>query len=264
MDSRRRGIVSIILMVILLYLSFTLFSSSFLGASEIVKQTAETLGRLVPSRGEVETVRVEVRILYADLGYGYLFHGNETPVFSPLRGVLVSLAGLIGITDDDGIAVFHVPKGNHTLRVERVIRFQGKVIVNSWKGSVNIEGEKTLTVMFKLFRILPASIDSSLNPFQTISHTSLTFNLPTTGKYYIGPTIITYYTPWGELRRTIGEPVEVTAKPEEMDEYVFQIDYSIDYEGVGSVSKVEKIPGNPSYIVPELTFLPVESVVVED
>ncbi len=264
MASRTRGTLTIALAILLLYLALMIFSSNFVGATQVVEQAVETLGKLLPGNSNTGALRVKVKVLYADIGYGYIFNGNETAPYQPLSGAVVSLAGLIGVTDSNGEAVFYVPQGNHTIRVERMVRAQGQVLINSWEGYVNIDDSKEVTVRFKLFRIYPSIIDVSLNPLKPSNPVYLVFNLPSEGEYYAGSIIITFYTPWGELRRTIGDPVDITATPEELGDNIFLINYELDHGGGGTINRIEEVPGNPSYIVPELTFLPVESVVVED
>jgi len=262
--SRSKRTLTIILTILFMYLAFTMFSSSFVGATQVIEQAVDTLRELMPGGSETGALRVKVKILYADVGYGYAFSGNETAPYSPLSGVVVSLADLIGVTDDNGEVIFYVPQGNHTIRVERMIKVQGRVLMNSWEGYVNVDAPKDITVKFKLFRIYPSIIDVSLNPLKPSNPVYLVFNLPREGEYYAGSIVITFYTPWGEIRRTIGDPVDLTATPEELGDNVFLINYDLDHGGGGTINRIEEIPGSPSYIVPELTFLPVESVVVED
>lgn len=242
MEKYRRT-AALVIVVMLLALSLLIFSPSFANAFEKVEKAAESLGRLIPERG-AELTKVKVRVLFSDQGSSQLFLGNETADFKPVANAVVLIDGYAALTDENGEATLRAPKGNVTIHVSR----DGK---SYWEGVIDVSDNETIIVKFILYRLTPLDIKVDLSPFKVTTPATLSFRIPLQGRYYAGRPHISFYTPWGELRKV----------PETLGD-------GIDYRNLarGGMLLVihEKIVGNPVYILPDSTYLPVERVELEE
>ena len=240
---RYRGAAALVIVVILLALSLLIFNPSFASALEKVEKAAESLGRLIPERG-AELTEIRVKVLFSDQGSSQLFLGNETTDFKPVGNAVVLVGGYVALTDENGEATLKAPKGNVTIHVSRNKR-------NYWRGVVDIDGNETIIVKFILYRLTPLDVKVDLSPFKITTPVTLSFKTPLQGRYYVGKPHISFYTPWGELRMV----------PETLDE---GIDYRTLAGGGTPLVIREKVVGNPVYILPDSTYLPVERVELEE
>lgn len=249
--------------ILILAYSMYLFSPSFTGASEAVEGAADVLEEIIPEKG-AELTSVKVKVLFSDIGVGRGFTGNETGSPKPVRNAAVWMGGDVALTNLKGEAVLRVPKGNLTLYVSK----DGRTY---WKGDVKIDGGETIVVKFFLYRVNPETIEVRLDPFEVSSPVTLTFNTPLEGRYYVGKPVVTFYTPWGELRTHVFEEgkererIVVIGEAESVirmvkSEEALGIDYKVLFEGGVRLTRLVRVDGNPAYVVPELTYLPVERV----
>jgi hypothetical protein len=95
---------------------------------------------------------------------------------------------------------------------------------------------------------------------------TLGFKLPVNGSYYVGSPVMVYYTPAGEIRLyrdDIGGSIEL----EETSRNLWRnprIDYLADWPGGLRTVKTASIRDFSAYILPDMTYLPVERVVLEE
>ena len=261
------------IVVMILALSIILFNPSFMGAAEAMENAAEAFRKILPEKG-AELTNVKVRVLLSDMGFSEEFLGNETGELKPVQRATIWMGGNVALTDSNGEATLIVPKGNITLYVSKDGR-------NYWRENVMVDGNETITVKFFLYKLRPATIDVRLDPFKVVTPVAFTFKLPLEGEYYVGKPVIAFYTPWGELRFQVSDVKEVigisyegekvviikTAKPiAEMikAKEVAEISYEIRVKGGLTLNRTEKINGNPAYILPGMTYLPVERVELEE
>ncbi|RLG06940.1 MAG: hypothetical protein DRN68_06180 [Thaumarchaeota archaeon] len=235
-------------------------------------------------RGRPNLVRIRVRVLRADMGFSSNFMGNETSYqLKPLKGALIVLEDYpmisedhttvlathlktprnYGFTGSDGTVILTAPKGDITLMVAENPEYLK--LSDFWKTKIRAEEGKTYTVKIFLYRLKPVSIKVEGKPFKLKTHLTMRFNLPRFGKYHVGYTLISYYDIWlrSKLCRedaALSIPMDQTINPYEM----FRMRYSEIYEGGVSLTKLLEINDLTTYVIPNMTYLPVERIILEE
>jgi hypothetical protein len=272
MDSIRAWwrVACLILAVILLtlaFLSFPPIMGGIFGAFEGVGNIVVVAG---PS--EIEAIPVitsiKVRVLEADMGFSKEFMGNETEhELNPVRGALVLVtdgAEYFGFTNADGEVILSAPKGNFTLTVNP--RPYNRDPTCFWRGHISVEGNETFVVKFFLYRLNPMEIDVNLRSTYPESNVTLGFKLPINGSYYVGIPVIVYYTPAGEVRlyrEDVGGSIELGGVSRDLWRSP-RINYLADWPGGSRMVETVSIRDFSAYILPDMTYLPVERVVLEE
>ena len=263
--------------MILLLLSFIYFSPSLEGASEKLEKISQII-RLLEVRHIPDMATIRVRVLRADMGISYSFTGNETNYeFKPVEGALIVIGEHIpivtpyiiripqgcGFTGEDGVAILRVPKGNITLMIAENARYHG--LSDFWKTSITVDENKTFTVKIFLYRLKPTKIIVYGNPFRLKTPITLSFNLPASGRYYVGHPSISYYDIWRNLRfyREDLNSSMILRNPSQAYSMI-RMSYSIKYPGGMSMSKSLEVDGPTAYVIPSLSYLPVERISLEE
>jgi len=268
-----------VMLLTLAFLNFPPIMGGIFGAFESVGNIVVMAG---PSEIGVSPIitRIRVRVLEADMGFSREFMGNETEYeLNPVRGALVLVmdgaaittgpsyilrAEYFGFTDANGEVVLSAPKGNFTLMVNP--RPYNRDPACFWRGRVSVEGNETFAVKFFLYRLNPMEINVDIRSAHPESIVTLGFKLPINGSYYVGSPAIVYYTPAGEIRlyrEDIGRSIEL----EEASRNLWRnprINYLADWPGGLRTVKMVSIRDFSAYILPDMTYLPVERVILEE
>lgn len=282
-------IICLVVAIMLLTLAFLNFPPIMGGIFETFESAGNVIVVAGPSKIEVSPVitRIKVRVLEADMGFSREFMGNETRYeLNPVRGALVLVmdgaaittgpsyilrAEYFGFTDANGEVVLSAPKGNFTLMVNP--RPYNRDPVCFWRGRVSVEGNETFMVKFFLYRLNPIEINVNLKGAYPESIITLRFKLPMNGSYYVGIPVVVYYTPTGEVklyREDVGYPIGLKEIPRMLKELSWsfwrnpRINYLTDWPGGFEMTKTISIRDFSAYILPDMTYLPVDRVVLEE
>jgi len=283
---RAACLIVAIMLLMLAFLSYPPIMGGIFGSFESV-------GNIVVMAGssEVEAspaiTRIRVRVLEADMGFSREFMGNETEYeLNPVRGALVLVmdgaaittgpsyilrAEYFGFTNASGEVVLSAPKGNFTLMVNP--RPYNRDPVCFWRGRVSVEGNETFVVKFFLYRLNPTDINVNLKSAYPESIVTLEFKLPLNGSYYVGVPVVVYYTPTGEIklyREDAESPIGMKEIPKKLKELSrnfwlnARVNYLLEWPGGFRIVKTVDIRDFSAYILPDMTYLPVERVVLEE
>ena len=263
--------------ITLLLLSFLYFSPSFEGASEKLEKVSEIM-KLVIVRHEPEIVTIKVKILRADMGISANFTGNETNYeLKPVKGAfivigrhtpiitphIIRIPRSCGFTGNDGIAILRVPKGNTTLMIAENARHHESS--DFWKTSITVDENKTFIVKIFLYRLKPMKIIVYGNPFKLKTPITLSFNLPTVGRYYVGYPSIFYYDIWRNLRFYRGDLNSSIILRNPVQAYnMTRMSYSTEYPGGTPIDESLEVDGPTAYVIPTISYLPVERIILEE
>lgn len=263
------------LFTLLLALTLTLFKP-------VGFEGAESLLQILPLPESKERVKaqqsfapIKIWLLEADMGIAQHFQGNESiENYTPIEGAFVRIGFYSTITDELGRATLVAPLGAQTLKI---CRDSG-----CWSKEIEIDGNMSLVIKFVLYRINPEKIRIELDPLKPEQDISLSFRLPASGEYYIGSPTISYYDQDAQVkayRSGLENSVKIslpttsenllTASPLTLAKKIEEslgtttMNYTKSLEGGISYTSTLKIAGKPVLVVPDLTFIPVEKVVVE-
>ncbi len=267
----RRGMAALSIMIVLL--ASALAMSSELRILNVTNE-ATNPEALMSSKSSLPEYKppisaVKVRVMTADMGYSDHYKGNETDLsLGPVYNIAVSIAGKLALTNRVGEALLLVPQGNHTLRISRDR-------IDWWMVDVEVdEDEETFNVNTVLYRLAPLNITADVKAFASSELVSLNFRLPDAGEYYVGSAIITYYTPSGEARVfregfSAGFPLNRlsniwgdvgTALGRRS---IITVDYTSTVPGGEFIMKTIDVKDQPAYVIPWMTYLPIERVFLE-
>lgn len=215
----------------ILLIAFLSFFSSLPSAPDVARDLLSAVNDMILPK-EPKLINVKIRL-------------SETPIDNnmrqiPLKGIEVELGGRREVTDERGVAFFHIPKGNHSLTV---IRAKG-----IWRSFLDVKSDTEVEIIFKVYKITAEEIKVEAEAFNPFTRVFLRFNLPE-GRYYLGTPVISYYTPWGELKRYGADRLVMN--------------YSIVRVGGGHVQFVEEVRGMAVYIIPQETYILAEEVGVK-
>jgi len=278
-------VICLIVAIMLLMLALIKFPPIMGG----IFRAFENIGNItiVAGSSEIEAspvlTRIKVRVLEADMGFSREFMGNETEYkLNPAKGALVLVmdgaaittgpsyilrAGYFGFTNSSGEVILSAPKGNFTLMVNP--RPYNRDSACFWRGRVSIEGNETFVVKFFLYRLNPMEINVNLKSIRPESIVTLEFKLPLNGSYYVGVPVIVYYTPTGEVR-LYREDAKDLIELKETTRYSWnfwmnpRVNYLADWPGDLRIVKTVDVKDFSAYILPDMTYLPAERVVLEE
>lgn len=280
--ARRLRLIYLVITMILLAITFLKFSPSIGGAIS----TFDAVSQVIDFR-EIEVspvlVKIRVKVLEADMGFSREFMGNETGYeFRPVGGALVLVMdgaaittgpayilrlGYFGFTNDKGEIVLSAPRGNFTIMINP--RPYHKDPECFWRGPISVEGNETIVVRFILYRLNPVEIDVNARRLDSETLVKMKFKLPINGSYYIGTPIVAYYTSMGDVKlyredkgdlpdlwRLSGAMTDLWINP--------RIHYLTEWPGGAEVVRIINIRDFSAYILPSMTYLPVERVTLEE
>jgi hypothetical protein len=266
----KRGIAALSIMIVLL--SSALAMSSDLGISNVMNEGTESLtsSESAPPEYKPPISTVRVRVMAADMGYSDHYQGNESDLsLGPAYNLTVSIAGKYALTNREGEALLFVPEGNHTLSISRNR-------LDWWRIDVEVnEDRETFKVNSMLYRLAPLNITTDVKAVSSSALVGLTFRLPDTGDYYVGKAIMTYYTPSGEAR-IYREGLSAGFPADRVSNFwgevgiargrrsILSIDYSSTVTGGELTTKSMDVKDQPAYVVPWMTYLPIERVFLEE
>lgn len=268
----RRSFAVLALTIIILSSSLIIYTPNF-EKINIVEEFTNTLESSSVFQGPEELVEpklstVKLKVTLTDMGYPSLSNWGGSPP-KPVSNAIISLSGRYTFTDWMGEATVRAPQGNCTLAISRDR-------IGWWRTEVTLEKDmEDFEVNFILYRIAPFNITSDVKPSADLNTVTLLFQIPDSGSYYIGMAVITYYTPSGGpevYREDFSEPVPLRSVRNLWGEMssvgrpfrsMILIDY--DHKGFGGETITVKIDvkGEPVYVIPWMSYLPVESVVLE-
>lgn len=269
----------IILATILLVLTFLNFSPSMSGAVDILSNIHQIIN-IVEIEAEPAITEIKVRVLEADMGFSKKFLGNETEYeLRPIRGALVLVmdgaaittgpsyilrASYFGFTNEDGEVILLAPRGNFTLMINP--RPYNRDPDCFWRGPITVDGNETIVAKFFLYRLNPTKVYVGLKARDPKTSLSLRFQLPLNGSYYVGIPIIAYYTSLGDAH-LYREDAGGSFRLQEAVRNLWmnpRIYYLMALPGGTEVVRTVEIGGLAVYVSPQMTYLPVERVVVEE
>jgi len=268
----RRGLAVLTLTIIILSSSLIMYTPNF-EKINIVEEFMNVLESSGVSQGPEELVEtklstVRLKVTLTDMGYPNLSNwGVSSP--KPVSNAIISLSGRSALTDWMGEATVRAPQGNCTLAISRDR-------IGWWRTEVTLEKDmEEFEVNFILYRVAPLNITSDIKPSTDLNPVTLLFQIPDGGPYYIGMAVITYYTPSGGpevYREDFSEAVPLRSVRNLWGSMsgvgrpfrsMVLIDY--DHKGFGGEIITVKIDvkGEPVYVIPWMSYLPVENVVLE-
>ncbi|MBS7626760.1 hypothetical protein KEJ51_06975 [Candidatus Bathyarchaeota archaeon] len=268
----KRGLAVLALTTIILSSSLIMYTPNF-EKINIVEEFTNTLESSSAFQGpeeldESKLSTVRLKVILTDMGYPRLSNWGCLPP-KPVPNAIISLSGRSAFTDWMGEAIVRAPQGNCTLAISRDR-------IGWWRTEVTIEKDmEEFEVNFILYRIAPLNITSDVKPSTGLNPVTLLFQIPDGGSYYIGMAVITYYTPSGEpevYREDFSEALPLKSvrnlwggmsSADHPFRSMVLIDY--DHKGLGGETIKVKIDvkGEPVYVIPWMSYLPVESVVLE-
>ena len=137
-----------------------------------------------------------------------------------------------------------------------------------------MRGNETFIVKFFLYRLNPIDINVNLKSAYPESIITLEFKLTLNGSYYyVGVPVVVYYTPTGEIklyREDAESPIglkEISRKLKELSRNFWlnpRVNYLSDWPGGLRIVKIVEIRDYSAYILPDMTYLLVERVVLEE